>query len=89
MNGKQRRSEKIHARDSQQRTRTNAVRQTDPTKTERAADGRIDQSPRYGIDRIIEQRAGAIYRHANLHLPRPRIHLLVGYAYFGNDTGRN
>jgi hypothetical protein len=49
-------------------------------RAERAGNGRTDQPPRHGIDRVAEHRAREVQGHADLRLARPRVRLVAGDA---------
>jgi ABC-type branched-subunit amino acid transport system ATPase component len=53
------------------RERPHAVRQADDGKTEYSGDGRTDQPPGYGIDRIAEHGAGDVSGHPDFRFSRP------------------
>jgi ATPase subunit of ABC transporter with duplicated ATPase domains len=55
-----RRSEEVGQGDLRRRAGPHAVRQADADAPQRAADGRADQPPRHGIDRVAQHRAGEV-----------------------------
>ncbi len=83
------RQQQVGEGDFRRRRRPHAVRQADAAQAEHPADGRTDQPPRHGIDRVAEPRARKLSRHADLRQPRPRIRRVAGDAHHRNDAGRH